>query len=260
LNKTMHWLIFPMQHFKTIFAILTFCSISATATLTNVQAKTTDLGKQEKAAANNQAFHSDFNHLEGWKDDSAEASPKSYKIENGALYMSTRADTHDRVKIATKQRFGLGEYQWKVFCPALGKGDQASIGAFLYNNDKNEIDFEIGYGKKELRDKLNAQADDLVCYLTTQGNPFHSSQILFKRNKTYTLTLKLSSSDSNHINIQWLIDGKTVKNFQSKIPADLTFTAHCSVENLLFMGDHIPKLKSWATFDHFTHTPIAPLK
>jgi len=200
-------------------------------------------------------IHSDFNNLDGWSDDSTADSPKSYKIVNGTLYMSTRANSKDRVKIATTKRLGLGEYKWRVFCPSFGKGDQASIGAFLYKDDKNEIDFEIGYGTEKLRKKLNAKSDDLVCYLTTQGNPYHSSQILLKRDKAYTLSIKLTKNETNHLNIQWAVDGKTVKTFRSKISADHTFTAHCSLENLVFMGDHIPKKKSWTKFDYFTFTP-----
>lgn len=236
--------------------LLTIISLIITNTTSPASSedKTTSNEKAENSP-NKESFHSDFNNLEGWKNDTTEGSPNSYKIESGKLYISTRAESKDRVKVATKKRFGLGEYKWKVFCPAFGIGDRASIGAFLYMNDKNEIDFEIGYGTKKLRDKLNAQADDLVCYLTTQGNPFHSSQILIKRDKAYTLSIKLTKSETNHIHIQWMIDGKTVKKFQSKIPATVTFKAHCSLENLIFMGDHIPKNKSWTKFDSFTYTP-----
>jgi hypothetical protein len=46
----------------------------------------------------------------------------------------------------------------------------ASLGAFIYNNDTHEIDFEVGYGKQTLREQLNAEADDLIVYMTSQGN------------------------------------------------------------------------------------------
>jgi hypothetical protein len=38
----------------------------------------------------------------------------------------------------------------------------------------HEIDFEVGYGKQTLREQLNAEADDLIVYMTSQGNPFQS--------------------------------------------------------------------------------------
>ena len=41
-------------------------------------------------------------------------------------------------------RFGAGKYTWRVYVPAMGKGDQASIGVFLYRDDQHEIDSEIG--------------------------------------------------------------------------------------------------------------------
>lgn len=198
---------------------------------------------------------SEFDSLTGWKDDSSGDSPKSYEIQNGELIISTRANSKDRVKVATTRRFGLGKYTWRVFVPELGVGDQASIGAFLYRNDTNEIDFEIGYGAAKLREKLHAKEDDLVCYCTTQGNPYSSGQFLLKRNAWYDVSIQLTKNNANQIKIKWFIDGRPVKELQSKIDAAITFTAHCSVENLAFLGDHLPTQKSSAKFDSFEYTP-----
>jgi hypothetical protein len=54
----------------------------------------------------------------------------------------------------------------------MGVGDMASIGAF-YLNDTHELDFEVGYGRKNTRNELEAEPDDLIVYMTSQ-NPFLS--------------------------------------------------------------------------------------
>lgn len=202
----------------------------------------------------------DFNSLEGWRDDSATGSPKSYQIKNGNLVMSTRANSKDRVKVATDRRYGLGVYQWRVYVPRLGVGDQASIGAFLYRDDKHEVDFEIGYGTKKLRAKLKAKADELVCYCTSQGHPYSSTQLVLKRERWYNLGIDLRKSKEGKYTIIWTIDGKEVKKLPTKIAADISFTVHCSVENLTFLGDHLPKITPWAKFDYFEFKAVTDKK
>jgi hypothetical protein len=36
------------------------------------------------------------------------------------------------------------------------------------------FDFEVGYGNRLYIEQLNAEADDLIVYMTSQGNPFQS--------------------------------------------------------------------------------------
>ena len=40
-----------------------------------------------------------------------------------------------------------------------------------------------------------------------------------------------------------------VKQLQTRFGDEITFTVHCSVENLTFMGDHIPAQENYALFD-----------
>ena len=197
----------------------------------------------------------DFGNLDGWKNDSAAGSPQSYQIKNGSLYISARAESKDRVKVATKRRFGVGKYSWRVYVPKLGEGDQASIGAFLYRDDKHEVDFEIGYGKKKLRTKLGAKSDDLVCFCTSQGHPYSSSQITLTREKWYTLAIELKEvSQKGQYEVVWSIDQKVVKKLATRMDVKIDFSVHCSVENLTFLGEHLPKVKPWAKFDYFEFT------
>jgi hypothetical protein len=203
------------------------------------------------------SFLSTFDDLKGWKDNSSEKSPHSYSLTNGALCIYTRAQTRDRVKVATTNHFGAARYSWRVYVPALGEGDQASIGAFLYRDDQHEIDFEIGYGARAVRKKLGAEEADLVCYCTSQGNPSSSSQYLIKREAWYLLSLNIVIGKNGKYLISWFINGKQVKQLQTSFGSEVTFTAHCSVENLNFIGDHIPTAKNYALFDYVEIGPSA---
>jgi len=196
-----------------------------------------------------EGFITGFETLDGWEDDSAEGSPHSYSIENGVLRMTTRPETRDRVKISTSQRFGAGRYIWRVYVPAMGVGDQASIGAFLYHDDKHEVDFEIGYGTAALRGKLNAQETELVCYCTCQAYPYSSSQILIAREAWYNLSMDITHGKDGNYLVTWFVNDRQVKKLQTRFGDEITFTVHCSVENLTFMGDHLPTQENYALFD-----------
>jgi len=192
----------------------------------------------------------DFDDLTGWVDDSQNNSPRSYRIEEGRLRMWTRARTRDRVKVRTVSRFSGGWYGWRVYVPRMGPGDQASIGAFLYRDDKHELDFEIGYGTAKLRQDLGATAEDLVCYCTSQGHPYSSTQVLVKAGQWYSLVIELVQGSDKPYLIRWLVNGSLVKELQTTIATDISFTIHCSVENLSFIGDHIPQQENHALFDY----------
>jgi len=194
-------------------------------------------------------FRFPFENLDGWKDDSSEGSPHSYSITDGVLRISTRPETRDRVKISTINRFGAGRYNWRVYVPAMGAGDQASIGAFLYHDDKHEVDCGIGYGTAAVREKLNAQETDLVCYCTCQAYPYSSSQILIAHEAWYNLSMDITHGKKNNYLITWFVNDQQVKQLQTRFGDEITFTVHCSVENLIFMGDHIPTQENYALFN-----------
>lgn len=211
-------------------------------------------------ASTDVVFRANFDDLEGWRNDSSQHSPQSYGLSNGMLRISTRAQTRDRVKVRTDKRFGAGKYTWRVYVPTMGKGDQASIGAFLYKDDRHEVDFEIGYGSAKLRKELAAKETDLVCYSTSQGHPFSSSQVLIKREAWYVLTIDITYGKDGNYLIRWFVDGKEIKQLQTNFGDQITFTAHCSVENLTFIGDHSPTQENYALFDYVEIRPLISKK
>jgi hypothetical protein len=190
----------------------------------------------------------DFNQLTEWEDASLN-SVANYSIENGNLNMFTSANTWERTKVKTISSFDAGNYTWRVYIPEMGVGDKTSIGAFLYANDTHEVDFEIGYGTQSKRAELNAETDDLVVYMTSQGNPFHSEQITIKRAAWYTLTINLTFNSKKRYVATWKINDSVKSTAQLNYGKNTKFAIYCSVENLNFIGDHIPENQNYALFD-----------
>ena len=190
-----------------------------------------------------------FNDLNEWTDTTQVGSP-NYWIDNGNLHMFTNPNTWDRTKVKnTSGSYGAGTYRWHVYVPTMGVGDMASIGAFLYNNDTHELDFEIGYGNQSIRGQLGAVEDDLIVYMTTQGNPFQSYQVKIKRDQWYTLTLELTLNSKGRYMVNWKIDDAVKATAQLNYGKTTKFNIFCSVENLTFIGDHIPQSQNYALFD-----------
>lgn len=189
-----------------------------------------------------------FDNLIEW-DDATQVGNPNYFIENGILQIFTNPNTWDRSKVKTVSSFGAGTYLWKVFVPEMGVGDMASIGAFLYNNDTHELDFEIGYGKQAIRDQLAAEPDDLIVYMASQGYPFQSVQMKIKRGQWYNLTLQLTLTSNGRYNVSWKINDVVMATVQLNYGKNTKFKIYCSVENLQFIGDHIPHSQNYALFD-----------
>jgi hypothetical protein len=59
-----------------------------------------------------------------------------------------------------------------LFAPQIEAGDIVSIGVFLHLDDTHELDSEVGYKRKNTRNELKAEPDDLIVYVTYQKNLF----------------------------------------------------------------------------------------
>lgn len=188
-----------------------------------------------------------FDNLNEWTDATQVGVP-NYFIENGNLNISTYANTYDRTKIKSIASYTTGTYTWRVYVPEMGMGDQASIGAFLYNNDTHELDFEIGYGKQSERESLNALSDELIVYMSSQSNPALSFRKAIKRGQWYNLSIQLSLVNRNYF-AKWSINNEVLASSQLNYSTKYKFNIFCSVENLSFMGDHIPYSNNYALFD-----------
>lgn len=206
------------------------------------------MGEQIKHPALNMRLN--FDDLDGWVNASQNMKGVvNYAAVDGLFNIYSRANTWDRPKIKTKKTYTTGKYTWRVFIPEMGIGDMASIGAFLYFNDSHELDFEIGYGKALVRQKLNAEVDDLLLYTNSQGHPSKSEIFKIKRNQWYTLEIELLLVNNKYQAV-WYINNSELYRLNLEYGESIPFHIFCSVENLTFIGDHIPNQNNNAIFDY----------
>lgn len=219
----------------------------------------------DKAQGVATTFSADFSSFDGWLKEFGTTGvvvDEQFVLGQDAgqkaqITLITRADTKDRVKIRATSLFGYGTYTWEVFIPTMGVGDQASVGAFIYYSDTREVDFEIGYGTSDRRTAANAQADDLLVCCTNQADPTVSKYYPIKRDQTYTLSIRITPASGTTSFIEWLVNGSVIQTqtVNYTCTPDM-FRAYCSVENLWFMGDHVPKQDNYARFSAMTYTPL----
>lgn len=128
----------------------------------------------------------------------------------------------------------------------MGVGDMASVGAFLYNNDTHELDFKIGYEKQIVSNELNAEPDNLIVYMTSQGTPLQSYRTKIKRGQWHTFSIELTLNSHRKHEVSWNINGEQAATTQLDSGIKSKFKIFCSVENLTFIGDHIPFVQNQA--------------
>jgi len=177
------------------------------------------------------------------------SNARNFVIEDGSLKIFSNPNTWERSKVKTISSFGQGTYSWKVYVPEMGEGDMASIGAFLYHDDKHELDFEIGYGSRAIRDELAAECDDLVVYMASQANPGTSVRKKIKRKQWYILSLELTLSSAGRYLVNWKINDTVMASASLNYGKRTKFHIYCSLENLEFMGDAIPQKQNYALFN-----------
>ncbi|MFC1714589.1 hypothetical protein ACFL6S_13060 [Candidatus Poribacteria bacterium] len=220
----------------------------------------------------------------GWSDGSQSISPfpiptDAYSATTfmsvGVMRFRTEANKLQRPKLMTQTVYKEGVYEWRVYIPTFEAGARCSIGAFLYspqssdNSNSREIDFEIGYGRADVRTYLSIPEDRLICLMTIQ--PDDSSGTIFnieaftpadpsnhiEPNNWYTLTVELNEDTAGRYVVSWFIqkDGGPRLNGRSDFTCEYgpnnafptDFRIFCSLENLDFMGEFTP------TVDHVTY-------
>ena len=189
-----------------------------------------------------------FDSFDEWKFLNQDtATIEQYRLSDGYLFLKTRAQTYDRSKVKLMTtKFGAGRSSCRVFIPTMYPYDQTSIASFLYNDDTHELDFEIGYGQAELREKHNAKQNEVLCYMTSQS--YGSEITTLEMNKWYVIDIDVTLKDDNYL-IKWLIDGEVKMDLHESYGSDFEFSAYLSLENLKFLGDHISNNDYEVKFD-----------
>lgn len=201
----------------------------------------------------------EFTTLAQWQDDSQETEgKKNYMLDRqGYLKLFTHPNTTERSKIKSVDSFALGTYTWKIFVPEMGIGDNTSIGAFLYHDDTHELDFEIGNGPQELRNRMHAKKDELLVIMTSQGYPNCTKTIKIKNKTWYEFSLTVQKNKKNTWIALWNVNQKNYFKTELHYEKMTHFHIYCSVENLPFMGDHLPMSMNYALFDFVKFEPQA---
>lgn len=188
-----------------------------------------------------------------WVDNSWK-SPALYQLENNHLKITTRSNTQDRVKIRSKQKFTTGSYNWRIFIPEFILFEQVSIGAFLYHNQQEEFefDFEIGSGQKSDREKIKVKDNEAIVFCVSQFSPSNSSYFPIKMGEYANFKMDLTDVNGFYL-VKWYINDQLVKSLQTEVKSDIKFKAHCSLENLFFMGDVPTTQETIVLFDSFNY-------
>lgn len=235
------------------FHIALFAAIAVAAACSASQPSTA-----ERTAVNHRW---DFNSSDEVENDWAyyhqdTASITQWRVADGMLQVTTRANTLDRSKVFTaERRYADGIYRWRTFIPDLQPGEQVSIGSWIYHDDHHELDFEVGSGKLEMRQQFGLDPNDsttvLAC-MTNQDHPFISNYVPIKTGwHDFELRLELRPEDGNDLyTAVWCIDGKEYQRTDLKFGPEIGFTIQCSVENLRFLGDFPATADHTGLYDH----------
>lgn len=199
--------------------------------------------------------------FESWKRNWTDASQAThgktlYEFRDGNIRFWTEAGTGQRPKLKTvTQRYKTGVYSWRVYIPQMEMHKKVSIGAFLYYDDYHEVDFEIGQGKADVRSEYHAKADEVLMYLTSQGNPWHQSIHPIKSERWYDLSMSISETEDQQYLLVWLLDGKEIDRVKLEYGKEIPFGIYCSLENLEFMGDDYSSREHYVLFNKVGFTP-----
>jgi len=191
-----------------------------------------------------------FDDLAGWQYVHQDNNPEvQCDVDKGILTIYTKANSFDRKKLRTADStFTTGRYTWKTFISEMGEGDMTSIGSWIYHDDHHEIDFEVGYGRKAVRERLKAAPDEVIAYMTTQDNPYKSVRKAIKTG-WHIFELDITLVDGKY-KVDWLIDNELVSTVQQTYGEEIPFHIYCSVENLEFMGDKPASKDNYGMYDY----------
>lgn len=172
-----------------------------------------------------------------------------YEFKEGNLRLWTEAGSLQRPKFRNTDRTGAGHYRWRVYVPEMGMNEKVSIGAFLYCDDTHELDFEIGSGTAQKRKEYGAKEDEVLMYLTSQGNPWHQSIHPIKAGRWYDLGMILTLVDKHHYSLTWTLNGQEIDTVVLDFGKRIKFYTFCSLENLHFMGDKTSTREHYVLFN-----------
>jgi hypothetical protein len=253
----------PILMAAAIFSTITSCSKSDVdgrfsdnpkSEIGTPQAGTPNTAKQIKWNFDN--TNDWINASQGVNADISQTSVESNTdAEDGKVVkIFTKSATKERKKLKSKKQYGAGLYTWRTYISDLGTNERVSIGSWLWNSDKHELDFEVGSGTSKDRESLKTADDEVVTYITSQDNPALHQKVKIKKNAWHTFQIDLKLVNGKYF-ATWLIDGVKCAAQQLNYGEEHPFYIFCSTENLKFVGDSWPYKDNYGLWDYVAYTP-----
>ncbi|WP_315103069.1 toxin-antitoxin system protein [Capnocytophaga sputigena] len=253
----------PILMAAAIFSAITSCSKSDAdgrfsdnpkSEIGTPQAGTPNTAKQIKWNFDN--TNDWINASQGVNADISQTSVESNTdAEDGKVVkIFTKSATKERKKLKSKKQYGAGLYTWRTYISDLGTNERVSIGSWLWNSDKHELDFEVGSGTSKDRESLKTADDEVVTYITSQDNPALHQKVKIKKNAWHTFQIDLKLVNGKYF-ATWLIDGVKCAAQQLNYGEEHPFYIFCSTENLKFVGDSWPYKDNYGLWDYVAYTP-----
>ncbi len=194
----------------------------------------------------------DFDTIKGWVYEHQDtASVSQCSLAGGNLIIYTRAFTVDRQKMHTYDtHYTAGKYFWRTFISEIAEGERSSIGSWIYCDDHHELDFEVGYGTAEVRQKYGIKKGEMVACMTSQDFPFISEYTGITPG-WHDFSIELIDNDGKYL-AKWSIDGEVKQTVQLQFGREIAFRICCSVENLNFIGDKMAENSNYGMWDYVT--------
>ncbi len=171
----------------------------------------------------------------------ASSGDLSCNVENGSIYLYSRANRKDISSIETlRNDFLSGEYEWRLYVPNFQSGEQIAFTCGLRLADASALTFGISYGTQELRSDFGLAADELMLCLSSSSGPYSASYCAVSPG-WHNLKIKLSE-DALSYKAAWLLDGE--EKFSISLdygPEQRGFSLFCSLGYEQGSGTKVPE-------------------
>ena len=222
--------------------MINICSIYAGIALMAYACTPQVLPSQKEEQATGKEFSSlwDFEEMSDFKF-SSNSEDLSYSLDNGNLFLNSRADRKDLSSIESlRGDFLSGDYEWRVYIPNIQAGDQLSFDCGLRSEGGAELSFSVSYGPQQLREDFELSSDELLLCVGSGAKPYSLSYSAIYPG-WHNLHLKLKEKDSKYEAV-WTLDEQDLFSISLDYgPKERAFSIFSSFGYNPSVGDIVPK-------------------
>ncbi len=222
--------------------MINICSIYAGIALMAYACTPQVLPSQKEEQATGKEFFSiwDFEEMSDFKF-SSNSEDLSYSLDNGNLFLNSRADRKDLSSIESlRGDFLSGDYEWRVYIPNIQAGDQLSFDCGLRSEGGAELSFSVSYGLQQLREDFELSSDELLLCVGSGAKPYSLSYSAIYPG-WHNLHLKLKEKDSKYKAV-WTLDEQDLFSISLDYgPKERAFSIFSSFGYNPSGGDFVPR-------------------